>query len=346
MINKFKIGKHIISKSTKPFVIVEACVNHQGNFAVAKKMIHATKLSGAQCIKFQHHIVDEEMLEKNIPKSSNFKKKLSEVIEETNFDLKQHKKLKEICERNGLIYLCTPFSIKAAKELNKLGVKAFKTGSGELTNFPFISEIAKIGKPMIVSTGMSLPDEINETVKIIRKHKTPLSLMHCVSAYPCPYEIMNLDFIQELSKKYKIPVGLSDHTPSIYNALGAVSLGAQLIEKHFTFDKKQIGPDHKSSIDFDELKDLVKGVNANFLARGKQKIIFKAEKQIVAWARESVVTIKNIKKNEILTKNNIATKRPSPKKNQIPANKYFNILGKRAKKDLKNNEIVAYSQIK
>ena len=128
--------------------------------------------------------------------------------------------------------------------------------------------------------------------------------------------------------------------------MGAVSLGAQLIEKHFTFDKSQNGPDHKSSINFPELVDLVKGVNANFLARGKEKKIFKAEKQIVAWARESVVTIKNIKKDENFSLKNISTKRPSPKKNQVPANKYFNIIGKKAKKDIKNNEILSYSQIK
>lgn len=342
---KFKIGTHKISQNSKPFVIVEACVNHQGNFNTAKKMIYAAKKAGAQCIKFQHHIVSEEMLEKNVPKSSNFKKTLSEVIEETNFNLEQHKRLKNLSEKIGLIYLCTPFSIKAAKELDKLGVKAFKTGSGELTNFPFINEIAKIGKPMIVSTGMSYPEEITETVKIIKKHNTPLALMHCVSAYPCPYEIMNLNFINDLSKKYNVPIGLSDHTPSIYNALGAVSLGAQLIEKHFTFDKRQKGPDHKSSIDNNELIELIRGINANFLARGKEKKIFKEEKQIVAWARESVVTTKHIKKNEKLTKKNITTKRPSPKRHQIPANKFYIVLGKKAKKNIKINEIVSYSQI-
>ncbi len=346
MKDKIKIGKHVISNKTKPFIIVEACVNHQGNFNIAKKMVYAAKKAGAQCIKFQHHIVNEEMLEKNIPKSSNFKKKLSDVIEETNFDLNQHKILKTICEKNGLVYLCTPFSIRAAKELDKIGLKAFKTGSGELTNFPFINEIAKIGKPMIVSTGMSFPEEITETVKIVKKHNTPLALMHCVSAYPCPYEIMNLNFINELSKKFKIPIGLSDHTPSIYNALGAVSLGAQIIEKHFTFDKSQKGPDHKSSINEMELNELVKGVNANFLARGNEKKIFNEEKQIVAWARESVVTIKSIKKNQKFTRNNIATKRPSPKTSQVPANKFYNILGKKAKKNLNKDEILKYSEIK
>ena len=268
-----KIGKNIIGQNYNPYVIVEACVNHQGNFDIAKKMVHFAKKAGAQCIKFQHHIVKEEMLENNIPKSSNFKKSLSEVIEDTNFSLDQHQVLKKLCDRIGIDYLCTPFSIKAAKELNSIKVKAFKTGSGELTNFPFIDYIARIGKPMIVSTGMSLPEEIYETVKIVKKYKTPLALTHCISAYPCPYEIMNLNFITELSKRYKIPIGLSDHTPSIYNALGAVSLGASIIEKHFTFNKRLSGPDHKSSIDKKELKMLIEGVNANYLARGSQKNI-------------------------------------------------------------------------
>ena len=283
-----KIGKNKIGLKFKPYVIVEACVNHQGNFNIAKKMILFAKKVGAQCIKFQHHIVEEEMLDTHIPKSSNFTKPLSQVIKETNFSLKQHEILKKFCEKIGIEYLCTPFSIRAAKELNQIKVKAFKTGSGELTNFPFIDYIARLGKPMIVSTGMSLPEEIDETVKIIKKYNTPLALTHCLSAYPCPYKIMNLDFIKELSKKYDIPIGLSDHTPSIFNALGAVSLGASIIEKHFTFDKKLPGPDHKSSISQSELKMLVEGTKANFLARGSLKKIFPEEKEIVSWARSQL----------------------------------------------------------
>ncbi len=344
--NFIKIGRHKIGFNHKPFIIVEACVNHQGNFNIAKKMIYFAKKSGAQCIKFQHHIVSEEMLIDKVPKSSNFSKPLSKVIEETNFTLKQHKTLKKICEKIGIEYLCTPFSIKAAKELNSINVKAFKTGSGELTNLPFINHIAKFKKPMIVSTGMSLPEEIHETVKIIKKQGAPLALTHCISAYPCPYEIMNLNFISELSRKYKIPVGLSDHTPSIYNALGAVSLGASIIEKHFTFDKKLPGPDHKSSIDANELKMLVEGSNANFLARGSKKIIFKQEKEIINWARESVVSIKQIPKNHILSRENISTKRPSPKKGQIPANKFYKILGKKTKKNIFKDRIINFKDIK
>ena len=236
-----KIGKNKIGINNRPYIIVEACVNHQGNFQIAKKMIYFAKKLGAQCIKFQHHIVSEEMLEKNIPKSSNFKKPLSKVIEDTNFSLDQHYKLKKFVKKLELSIYALLSQSKQPKKLNSIKVKAFKTGSGELTNLPFIDYIARLGKPMIVSTGMSLKKEIEETIKLIKKHKTPLAITHCISAYPCPYEIMNLDFIKELSNKYKIPIGLSDHTPSIYNALGAVSLGASLIEKHFTFNKNYQG---------------------------------------------------------------------------------------------------------
>ena len=268
------------------------------------------------------------------------------MIEETNFTLEQHVILKKICKKVGIEYLCTPFSIKAAKELNSINVNAFKTGSGELTNHPFIDFIARLNKPMIVSTGMSKPEEIDETVKIIKKHKTPLALTHCVSAYPCPYEIMNLNFITELSKKYNIPIGLSDHTPTIYNALGAVSLGASIIEKHFTFDKSMSGPDHKSSIDPAELKMLIDGTNANFLARGSKKIIHKQEKEIINWARESVVSTSFIKKGEKLTVKNTSTKRPSPKKGELPAKNYQNIIGKIASKNIPNNKIIKFKEIK
>ncbi len=341
-----QIGKNKIGKKFRPYVIVEACVNHQGNINLAKKMISYAHRVGAQCIKFQHHIVNEEMLVNNVPKSSNFSKPLSQVIEETNFTLEQHAILKKICKKKGIEYLCTPFSIKAAKELNSINVNAFKTGSGELTNHPFIDFIARLNKPMIVSTGMSKPDEIHETVKIIKKHKTPLALTHCVSAYPCPYEIMNLDFMVELSNKYNIPVGLSDHTPTIYNALGAVSLGASIIEKHFTFDKSMPGPDHKSSIDPVELKMLINGTNANFLARGSKKIIHKQEKEIISWARESVVSTDFIRKGEKLSKKNTSTKRPSPKKGEIPAKSYQNVIGKKAKKNIPNNQIIKFKFIK
>tara|TARA_B100000242_G_C43040542_1_gene485424 strand:+ start:666 stop:1700 length:1035 start_codon:yes stop_codon:yes gene_type:complete len=342
---EFKINKKKIGKRYKPFVIVEACVNHQGDFSIAKKMVYFAKKIGADCIKFQHHILNEEML-KEVPKSKNFKVSLWEVIKKTNFTLRQHRELKILCDKIKIEYLCTPFSIKAADELNSIGVRAFKTGSGELTNLPFIEHLAKIGKPIILSTGMSYPKEIIETVKIIKKHKTPFSIMHCVSAYPCPYKIMNLNNINILEKKFGVPIGLSDHTPSIYTSLGAVSLGASLIEKHFTFNKNLSGPDHKSSIDGPELKNLIQGVEANYLARGSLKKIFKEEREIVNWARESVVTIKTIKKGEKLTTKNLSVKRPSPKKGEIPAKFLSKILNKKSNKNLEVNKKIKWIDLK
>ena len=153
-------------------------------------------------------------------------------------------------------------------------------------------------------------------------------------------------FHKRIIKKYDIPIGLSDHTPSIFNALGAVSLGACIIEKHFAFDKKLPGPDHKSSISQSELKMLVEGTKANFLARGSLKKIFPEEKEIVSWARESVVTIKDIMPGEIFSYDNISTKRPSPKKTAVPANKFFKIIGTKAKKKILKENLIKYTNIK
>jgi N-acetylneuraminate synthase len=343
--SKLKIYNKSIGPNFKPYIIVEACVNHQGNFDVAKRMIYISKKLGADCIKFQHHIVDSEMLKK-VPSSKNFDIPLWKVIEKTNFTLQEHLKLKKFCEKIGIHYLCTPFSIDSVNQLNSIGIKAFKVGSGELTNLPMIYHMAKIGKPIILSTGMSLLNEISETVKIIKKFKTPFALMHCVSAYPCPYKIMNLDLINILIEKFKVPVGLSDHTPTVFNALGAVSLGASLIEKHFTFNKNWRGPDHKSSINPEELKTLILGVQANFYARGNKKIIHREEKQIVAWARASVVSVKDLKRGDKLTKDNIVTKRPSPKNNQIAAKFYNSLINRAIKKNIKKNTVLNFSDLK
>jgi len=339
------IYKRKIGHKEKPYIIIEACVNHQGNINIAKKMIDTSKMLGADCIKFQHHIVDEEMI-RSVPKSKNFKIPLWKVIEKTNFTTEEHKFLKKYCENKKIHYLCTPFSIASANELNSIGIKAFKVGSGELTNQPFIYHLAKIGKPIILSTGMSVLSEIKESVKIIKKFSTPFALMHCVSSYPCKYNLMNLDFIKELMSLFKVPVGLSDHTPTFYNALGAVSLGASIIEKHFTFNKNLSGPDHKSSINKKELCHLIKGVHANYLARGNKKIIHKDEEEILSWARSSVVSKINLYKNDTLNTNNITTKRPSAKNEQIPAKLFNNILNKKINKNIKINQILKFSDLK
>ena len=244
----FKIKNHLIANNSKPYIIAEACINHEGDMEHAKKMILEAKNSGANCVKFQIHNLENEML-KETPQSDNFKETLWEALERTNFDIEKQKILKKECKKNNIDYLCTPFSRIGADELEEIGVEVYKIGSGELTNLPLIEHIAKKKIPMIVSTGMSTIEEISETVQLIKKIGTPLVLTHCTSVYPCPYRLSNLKVIPKLNKLFNVPVGLSDHTNTIYTSFGAVAHGACIIEKHFTLNKTTEGPDHASSIE-------------------------------------------------------------------------------------------------
>jgi len=344
MSKSVKIGDRHVGDDHPPYVIAEACVNHQGNFEIAKRMVYFAHAMGADAIKFQMHILEDEMLPE-VPMSDNFDDSLWDVIEKTNFSTDQHRQLIALSSSLGIQYLCTPFSRAAADVLNSLGVQAFKTGSGELTNTPFMRHIAAYGKPVIVSTGMSLMEEIQETVDIFKKAGTPLVLTHCVSAYPCPYNRVNLGMVPRLAQTFAVPAGLSCHTPSIYTALGAVALGACVIEKHFTFDRTQKGPDHRSSIEGYELGELVKGCRAVWEARGAAREIFPEEQQIVAWARESVVSLRQIAKGTRITSDMVSIKRPSPGPGVIPARDLDKVIGAVAKSDIAANRQIYWNHI-
>jgi len=331
------------SNSNYTYIIAEACDNHFGDISKAKKMVVLAKDAGVDCIKFQHHLPDEEMLPK-VPKSSNFGLSLYQFLKKYSLKLEDHIKLKEFCRKVGIQYLCTPFSYKAAFELYKfVKVDCFKIGSGELTDIPSLIKISKLGKPMILSTGMSTKFEINRTYKAL-VNKTKLSLMHCLSEYPTYYSDLNLKFIGDLKKKYKkIPIGYSDHTDDIYSSIAAVSCGARIIEKHVILNKNMKGPDQKVSIDFIELKKLVKGIRLLENSYGNIKKIHKNEKQIREWATRSIVTIQNIKKGSKLSLNNIWTKRPGT---GIPSYKLNSLLGKVVTKNIKKNQIIKESDFK
>ena len=340
----FKIKNHLIANNSNPYIIAEACINHEGDMEHAKKMILEAKNSGANCVKFQIHNLENEML-KETPQSDNFKETLWEALERTNFDIEKQKILKKECKKNNIDYLCTPFSRIGADELEEIGVEVYKIGSGELTNLPLIEHIAKKKIPMIVSTGMSTIEEISETVQLIKKIGTPLVLTHCTSVYPCPYRLSNLKVIPKLNKLFDIPVGLSDHTSTIYTSFGAVAHGACIIEKHFTLNKTAEGPDHASSIEPHELRNLVEGSNAIFEANGDEKRIFEEEKQIIAWARESVVSEKEIKIGEKFSLENVWVKRPSPKSGCIPAKDLSKVVGKFAKKNINKDTQIRWEDI-
>jgi len=344
MIEPIQIGNRLVGPGQPPFIVAEAAINHQGEYEIAEKMVYIAHALNVDAIKFQIHVLDNEML-KETPQSDNFDESLYETLDQTNLTLDEHQCLKQLCESLGITYLCTPFSRDGADLLDELDVIVYKTGSGEMTNLPLLEHIAKKGRPMIISTGMSLVEEIRETIEMVKNVRTPFMLTHCVSAYPCPYEIVNLGLIPKYLDLFQVPVGLSDHSRGIYTALGAVAVGASLIEKHFTLDKLQKGPDHASSIDPFELAELVKGSSAVFQALGDERKIFEEEKQIVAWARESVVSEIDIKKGAIISDDMVWVKRPSPGPDVVPAKDLSKVIGKKAAMDIAKDVQIKWSDL-
>lgn len=329
-----RIQDRELSAERPPFIIAEACINHGGDLKVAEEMVYKAKAAGVDAIKFQMHCLDDEML-RDTPTSSNFSESLFDTLEKTELALDEHKRLKSLCDYLDIEYMCTPFSFKSADILEQhLDLNIYKIGSGECTNFPLLRHVASKGKPMIVSTGMTTVEDVELIVRELGKvAEGRFMITHCVSSYPCPYEDVNLGMIKEY-KKYGIPIGLSDHSVGIYTSLGAVALGACLIEKHFTLDRTLEGPDHKSSIEPYELSELVKGCRAIWEARGSNRRVFEGEREIKMWANESVVTTKSITKGEKFSKENISVKRPAPKENHFPAREYDFVIGKTARADI------------
>jgi N,N'-diacetyllegionaminate synthase len=321
----------------KTFIIAEACDNHMGSIDVAKEMALMAKISGASAIKFQHHLPDEEMLP-NLPMSSNFGEPLYDFLIKNALSLNDHIDLKHYCDQIEIQYLCTPFSYRAAEEIFPL-VNFFKIGSGELSDHPSLKKISLLGKPMLLSTGMSTFKEITTTINIL-KNDTDIAILNCISEYPPIYEDMNLLNISKLIELFpEILVGHSDHSPDLYTSFAAVTLGAKIIEKHVIIDKKTPGPDQAVSIDFKDLYQLVDGIRKIELSLRSSKKVFEKEKEIRTWAHRSVVSITDINKDEIISENNIWTKRPGT---GIPSKDFDKLIGKKAKKFIKKNTIVSW----
>jgi len=325
------------------FIIAEGCDNHLGNLEAAKEMVRQAKLFGADAIKFQHHLPDEEMIKDEMTMSDNFTIPLYDFLQQYALSLDQHHTLFEYCKKIGILYLCTPFSLKAAEELNEMGVSAFKIGSGEFTDIPTLKKIAAFGKPMILSTGMSTDSEIEHTVKTLWSINEDIILMNCTSEYPPIYSDINLGNIRKMKKRYGLIVGHSDHTPDIYTSIAAVAQGAKLIEKHFILDKKQPGPDQSVSIDSFDFYQLVQGVRKVEQALGSNKQVFDREQSIRQWARRSVVSITNIPKGTVITEDMVWTKRPGT---GIPAKDLSKIVGKKTQVDIPKDHLIQWGELK
>ena len=341
--NEIKIKNRKIGEEHPVFVIAEAGINHNGSLLIAKKLVNMAKKAGADCIKFQTHIAEEEMIKTKILPGKISKKPLWDIIKNCELNEVEEKEIKRYCKIKKILFLSTPFSIPAVDRLEKIKISAYKIGSGELTNIPFLKHIAKMKKPVILSTGMSNMKEIKIAVELFKKYKTPLALLQTTSEYPCDYKDINLGVIDRYRKIFKIPIGISDHSLGIYTALGAVAKGACIVEKHITLDKNMPGPDQKLSLELTELCELVKGCKAIKQALGDSKKILKKELPILQFARESIVTLTKISKNEKFSQKNLTTKRPNT--GEIPANEFYKIIGKKAKKDIPKNKQLAHSDV-
>jgi N-acetylneuraminate synthase len=340
---EFRVGKRLVGGSAPVFVIAEACDNHMGDLAVAKEMALRAKLAGADAVKYQHHLPEEEMLP-DTPMSKNMAEPLFDFLKKHALSLDQHRELKGYCDEVGIEYMCTPFSYKAAEELVEARlVKVIKIGSGEMTDIPSLEKMTGFGLPMIVSTGMCDIAEIRETYSALIAKGADLGLMNCVSEYPPVYEDINVNFIKNMQASFpKAVIGHSDHTPTLFTSFAAAAVGAKIIEKHVILSKLTPGPDQSVSIEFDELGELVRGIRIIEAASGSERRVHEREREIRTWAFRSIVSTRAIRKGETITQEMIWTKRPGT---GIPSKEMPKVLGKRAVRDIGVNKLLSWQDL-
>lgn len=329
-----------------PLVIVEIGINHEGSLETAFQLVNAAWKAGAEIIKHQTHVVEDEMSKdalKVIPGNSNVS--IYEIMKRCALNEEEEVKLKEYVESRGMIFLSTPFSRAAADRLERMKVSAYKIGSGECNNLPLIEHIASFGKPMIISTGMNDTSSVKKTVKILEKYNIQYALLHTTNLYPTPSHLVRLGAMEELMKEFPgVVIGLSDHTTNNLACFGAVALGASIIERHFTDKMDRVGPDIINSMDPIALKELIISSNEIAKMRGGKKEASKEEKVTMDFAFATVVSIKDIKKGEKFSLENIWVKRPGT--GEISAEYYNNIIGKTANKEITNDTHLTWEDIK
>lgn len=328
----FEISGRKIGEDHPPFVIAEVGINHEGSLEKTIQMVDAAVAAGADCLKIQTHITEEEMILTDMKPGAISDERLWDIIKRCELSVDEERAVKLHCEAKGVLFMSTPFSRAAADRLDALGVSAFKIGSGECNNYPMLDHVARLGKPTIVSTGMNDLASVAKTVQIFARNGCSLALMHCTSMYPTPYDKVRLGAIGDLQREFGLPVGLSDHSLGIYTCLGAVALGACILEKHFTISRNWPGPDVPISIEPAELADLVKGSQAVWAARGGSKNILPEEQPVIDFAYATVVTIRPVSVGEILSRDNIWVKRPGT--GPYKAEDYERLIGMAAVRDI------------
>ncbi len=331
---------------SKVIIIAEAGPNHNGKMSLARKLVDMAKDCGADFIKFQTsipelHISKFAKKAKYQSKNTRIKETQLQMAKKNSLTFEQFRMLNKYCKKKGINFLSTAFDLKSISFLNKLNVKYFKIPSGEITNFPYLQKIGKLKKKIILSTGMANMQEIGDALKVLTKQgasKKKITIMQCNTEYPTPLRDANLRAMLTIKEKHKVSIGYSDHTEGIEAALAAVAMGAKIVEKHITLNKNLPGPDHKASIMKKELKMMVSGIRKVETALGDGiKRVSPSEKKNIKIARNSIVASKNIKKGEKFTNKNLVMKRPG---NGISPMKLFTVLGKIAKKNFVEDELI------
>lgn len=338
-----EIAGRKIGSDFPPLVIAEIGINHEGSLAVAKQMVDAAKRAGVEVVKHQTHIVADEMssaAKKVIP--GNATVSIYEIMERCSLNEADELELKNYVESNGMIFISTPFSRAAADRLRKFDVPAYKIGSGECNNYPLLEHIASFGKPVILSTGMNTIESVRKAVAIFDKHHIPLALLHTTNLYPTPIHLVRFGAMTQLHAAFPDKVfGLSDHTLNNNACLGAVALGASILERHFTDTMQRNGPDIVCSMDEKATSELIISSNELWQMRGGIKEPAQEEQVTIDFAFATVCSIAKILKGEKLTKENIWVKRPGTGK--ILAEHFDSLLGKTALRDIENDEQLDYS---
>lgn len=330
-------------------IIAEAGVNHNGNIETAMKMIDAAKEAGADYIKFQTFI-PKELVAKDAKKAEYQKKTTDsaetqqEMLERLALTFDDFKELKEYCKQKGIGFLSTPFDFASIEFLQGLDMDFWKVPSGEMTNLPYLKRLAETGKPMVLSTGMCTLLEVSDVVDILQSagmKKEDITILQCNTEYPTPYEDVNLRAMLKMKEAFGVAVGYSDHTKGIEIPLAAVALGATVIEKHFTLDCEMEGPDHKASLEPEELKKMITSIHHIEQAMGTgEKIPSQSERKNMTIARKSIVAKKAILKGERFTEENLALKRPGT---GITPMRWEEIIGKTADRDYREDEQIKES---
>lgn len=328
----------------KVFVIAEAGVNHNGSYKLAEKLIDAAVEAHADAVKFQTFI-SEKCICRNASKAvyqkevTNNKESQLEMVKKLELSFEEFCKLKEYCDRKNIMFLSTPFDYDSIEFLNNMDMPIFKIPSGEITNYPYLKKVGSLKKKVILSTGMSTVEEIRSAVNILKDNgTTDISILHCNTEYPTPIEDVNLNAIRTLKEEFKTQVGYSDHTMGIEIPIAAAAIGADIIEKHFTLDRNMEGPDHKASLEPEELKNMIQCIRNIEKAMGNgEKVVSKSEAKNIHIARKSIVANCLIKKGEKFTESNLTCKRPG---SGISPMKWNEVIGKTAKRDFNEDELI------